>query len=247
MSGHNKWSTIKHKKGAADAKRGKVFTKIIKEITVAAKLGGGDPDGNPRLRTAIDKAKAENMPKDNVERAIKKGVGGLEGTNYEETTYEGYGPGGTAVLVEVMTDNRNRTVSDVRSIFTKCNGNMGESGCVSWLFDKKGLLVFPKSIDFDKLFEASIEAGADDVTDEDEQYEVLTDPAAFHQVKTALEAAGFKPESAEITMIPQTMVKLEGKNAENMLKLMDRMEDNDDVQNVYANFDISAEEMEKMM
>src|SRR6185369_13818113 len=195
MSGHNKWSTIKHKKGAADAKRGKVFTKIIKEITVAAKLGGGDPGGNPRLRTAIDKAKAENMPKDNVERAIKKGVGGLEGTSFEETTYEGYGPGGTAVLVEVMTDNRNRTVSDVRSIFTKCNGNMGESGCVSWLFDKKGLLVFPKSTDFDKLFEASIEAGADDVTDEEEQYEVLTDPTAFHDVKTALEAAGFKAES----------------------------------------------------
>jgi YebC/PmpR family DNA-binding regulatory protein len=247
MSGHNKWSTIKHKKGAADAKRGKVFTKIIKEITVAAKLGGGDPDGNPRLRTAIDKAKAENMPKDNVERAIKKGVGGLEGTNYEETTYEGYGPGGTAVLVEVMTDNRNRTVSDVRSTFTKCNGNMGEAGCVAWLFDKKGLLVFSNDTDFDKLFEASIEAGADDVTDEGEQYEVLTDPAAFTEVKNALEAAGFKPESAEVTMIPQTMVKLEGKNAENMLKLMDRLEDNDDVQNVYANFDISEEEMEKMM
>ncbi len=247
MSGHNKWSTIKHKKGAADAKRGKVFTKLIKEITVAAKLGGGDPDGNPRLRTAIDKAKAENMPKDNVERAIKKGVGGLEGVNYEETTYEGYGPGGTAVLVEVMTDNRNRTVSDVRSTFSKCNGNMGEAGCVSWLFDKKGLLVYSKATDFDKLFEASIEAGADDVVDEEEQYEVLTDPSAFHQVKTALEEAGFKAESAEITMIPQTMVKLDGKNAENMLKLMDRLEDNDDVQNVYANFDISAEDMEKMM
>ena len=248
MSGHNKWSTIKHKKGAADAKRGKVFTKIIKEITVAAKLGGGDPDGNPRLRTAIDKAKAENMPKDNVERAIKKGAGGLEGTTYEETTYEGYGPGGTAVLVEVMTDNRNRTVSDVRSIFTKCNGNMGESGCVSWLFDKKGLLVFPKkTTDFDKLFEAAIEAGADDVTDEEDVFEVLTDPAAFHEVKTALEKAGFKAESGEVTMIPQTMVKLEGKQAESMLKLMDRMEDNDDVQNVYANFDISEEEMEKMM
>jgi YebC/PmpR family DNA-binding regulatory protein len=248
MSGHNKWSTIKHKKGAADAKRGKVFTKIIKEITVAAKLGGGDPDGNPRLRTAIDKAKAENMPKDNVERAIKKGAGGLEGTTYEETTYEGYGPGGTAVLVEVMTDNRNRTVSDVRSIFTKCNGNMGESGCVSWLFDKKGLLVFPqKTTDFDKLFEAAIEAGADDVTDEGDVFEVLTDPTAFHEVKTALEKAGFKAESGEVTMIPQTMVKLDGKNAENMLKLMDRMEDNDDVQNVYANFDISEEEMEKMM
>jgi len=248
MSGHNKWSTIKHKKGAADAKRGKVFTKIIKEITVAAKLGGADPDGNPRLRTAIDKAKAENMPKDNVERAIKKGAGGLEGTTYEETTYEGYGPGGTAVLVEVMTDNRNRTVSDVRSIFSKCNGNMGESGCVAWLFDKKGLLVFPKkTTDFDKLFEAAIEAGADDVTDEEDVFEVLTDPTAFHEVKTALEKAGFKAESGEVTMIPQTMVKLEGKNAENMLKLMDRMEDNDDVQNVYANFDISEEEMEKMM
>lgn len=247
MSGHNKWSTIKHKKGAADAKRGKVFTKLIKEITVAAKLGGGDPDGNPRLRTAIDKAKAENMPKDNVERAIKKGVGGLEGVNYEEITYEGYGPGGTAVLVEVMTDNRNRTVSDVRSIFSKCNGNMGETGCVSWLFNQKGLLVFPEGTDFDKLFEAAIEAGADDVTDEGDQIEVLTDPSSFNDVKAALEAAGFKADSAEVTMIPQTMVKLEGKQAEQMLKLMDRMEDNDDVQNVYANFDISSDEMEKLM
>jgi YebC/PmpR family DNA-binding regulatory protein len=247
MSGHNKWSTIKHKKGAADAKRGKIFTKIIKELTVAAKLGGGDPDGNPRLRTAIDKAKAENMPKDNVERAIKKGVGGLEGTNYEESIYEGYGPNGVAVLVEVMTDNRNRTVSDVRSIFTKCNGNMGETGCVSWLFDKKGLIIFPKNTDFDKLFEAAIEAGADDVAEEEEQIEVTTDPANFMSVRDALEKAGFKYESAEVTMIPQTMVKLEGKQAESMLKLMDRLEDNDDVQNVYANFDISAEDIEKMM
>jgi YebC/PmpR family DNA-binding regulatory protein len=247
MSGHNKWSTIKHKKGAADAKRGKIFTKIIKEISVAAKLGGGDPDGNPRLRTIMDKAKAENMPKDNIERAIKKGTGGMEGVVYEEITYEGYGPGGVAVLVECMTDNRNRTVSDVRSIFTKCNGNMGETGCVSWMFDKKGLLVFPKAVDFDKLFEAAIEAGADDVADEDEQFEVTTDPSAFIEVREALEKAGFKSESAEITMIPQTMVALDGKNAENMLKLMDRLEDNDDVQNVYANFDISTEEMEKMM
>jgi YebC/PmpR family DNA-binding regulatory protein len=247
MSGHNKWSTIKHKKGAADAKRGKVFTKIIKEITVAAKLGGGDPTGNPRLRAAIDKAKQENMPKDNIERAIKKGAGGMEGVNYEEITYEGYGPGGVAVLVEVMTDNRNRTVSDVRSIFTKCNGNMGETGCVSWIFDKKGLLVFPKSVDFDKLFEASLEAGAEDVSDQDEQFEVTTDPAAFMEVRDLLEQAGFKSDSAEVTMIPQTMVKLEGKQAESMLKLMERLEDNDDVQNVYANFDISTEEMEKMM
>jgi YebC/PmpR family DNA-binding regulatory protein len=247
MSGHNKWSTIKHKKGAADAKRGKIFTKLIKEITVAAKIGGADINGNPRLRTAVDKAKAENMPKDNIERAIKKGSGDLDGATYEETTYEGYGPGGVAVLVEVMTDNRNRTVSDVRSIFSKCNGNMGESGCVSWMFDKKGLIVFPKGIDFDKLFEAALEAGADDVSDEEDQIEVLSDPANFIEVRESLEKAGFKYESAEVTMIPQTMVKIEGKQAENMLKLMERLEDNDDVQNVYANFDISQEEMERMM
>ena len=247
MSGHNKWSTIKHKKGAADAKRGKIFTKIIKEISVAAKLGGGDPAANPRLRTAIDKAKGENMPKDNIERAIKKGTGGMEGVNYEETTYEGYGPGGVAVLVEVMTDNRNRTVSDVRSIFTKCNGNMGETGCVSWIFDKKGLITYPKTVEFEKLFDAALEAGADDVSEQDEQFEVITDPASFIEVRDALTAAGFKFESAEITMIPQTMVKLEGKQAESMLKMIDRLEDNDDVQNVYANFDISTEEMEKLM
>jgi len=247
MSGHNKWSTIKHKKGAADAKRGQVFTKLIKEITVAARLGGGDPEGNPRLRAAMDKGKAENMPKDNIERAIKKGTGELEGVTYEEINYEGYGPGGVAVLVEVMTDNRNRSVSDIRSIFTKCNGNMGETGCVSWMFDKKGLIVFPKTVDFDKLFEASLEAGAEDVTDEGEQIEVITDPINFMEVRESLVKAGFKSDSAEVTMIPQTMVKLEGKQAENMLKLMDRLEDNDDVQNVYANFDISSEEMERMM
>ncbi len=247
MSGHNKWSTIKHKKGAADAKRGKVFTKIIKEIMVAAKLGGGDPNGNPRLRTAVDKAKAENMPKDNIERAIKKGAGEMEGVTYEEITYEGYGPNGVAVLVEAMTDNRNRTVSEVRSIFTKCNGNMGEAGCVSWMFDKKGLIVFSKETDFEKLFEAALEAGAEDVTDEEEQIEVLTDPSNFIEIRESLEKAGFKYESAEITMIPQTMIKLEGKPAESMLKLMDRLEDNDDVQNVYANFDISAEDLERMM
>jgi YebC/PmpR family DNA-binding regulatory protein len=247
MSGHNKWSTIKHKKGAADAKRGKIFTKLIKEISIAAKIAGSDPGGNPRLRTAIDKAKAENMPKDNIERAIKKGAGEMEGVNYEETTYEGYGPGGVAVLVEVMTDNRNRTVSDVRSIFSKCNGNMGESGCVSWIFDKKGLIVFSKETDFDKLFEAALEAGAEDVSDEEDQIEVMTDPTNFIEVRESLEKAGFKYESAEVTMIPQTMVKLEGKQAESMLKLMDRLEDNDDVQNVYANFDISQEEMERMM
>jgi len=247
MSGHNKWSTIKHKKGAADAKRGKIFTKLIKEISVAAKLGGGDPAGNPRLRTAIDKAKQENMPKDNIERAIKKGTGGMEGVVYEEITYEGYGPGGVAVLVEVMTDNRNRTVSEVRSCFTKGNGNMGETGCVAWMFDKKGLIVFPKGTNLEKLFEAALEAGAEDVTDEEDQIEVVTDLSAFIEVREALEKAGFSYDSADITMIPQTMVKLEGKQAESMLKLMDRLEDNDDVQNVYANFDISAEEMERIM
>jgi YebC/PmpR family DNA-binding regulatory protein len=247
MSGHNKWSSIKHKKGAVDAKRGKIFTKLIKEITVAAKLGGGDPDGNPRLRTAVDKAKAENMPKDNIERAIKKGTGELEGVTYEEITYEGYGPGGVAVLVEVMTDNRNRSVSDVRSIFTKCNGNMGETGCVSWMFDKKGLIVFSNQTDFEKLFEAALESGAEDVTDEGEQYEVLTDLGSFNQVLAALVEGGLKHESAEVTMIPQTMIQLEGKQAESMLRLMERLEDNDDVQNVYANFDISSEDMERMM
>ena len=247
MSGHNKWSTIKHKKGAADAKRGKVFTKIIKEISVAAKLGGADAAANPRLRTAIDKAKAENMPKDNIDRAIKKGVGGLEGVNYEEIVYEGYGPGGAAVLVEVMTDNRNRTVSEVRSIFSKANGNMGEAGCVSWMFSQKGLIVFEKNLDFEQLFEAAIEVGADDVSEEDEQFEVVTDPANFIEVREALVARGFAFQSAEITMIPQTMVALEGKQAESMLRLMDKLEDNDDVQNVYSNFDISADEMEKMM
>ena len=247
MSGHNKWSTIKHKKGAADAKRGKIFTKLIKEISVAAKLGGGDPAANPRLRTAVDKAKAENMPKDNIERAIKKGTGGMEGVVYEEIVYEGYGPGGVAVLVEVMTDNRNRSVSEVRSIFTKCNGNMGEAGCVAWMFDKKGLIIFDKSADFDALFEAALEAGADDVAEEDEQYEVTTEPGAFIEVRDTLESKGFKYQSAEITMIPQTLLALEGKHAESMLKMMDRLEDCDDVQNVYANFDISSDEMEKMM
>ncbi len=247
MSGHNKWSTIKHKKGAADAKRGKIFTKLIKEICVAAKLGGGDASANPRLRTAIDKAKAENMPKDNIERAIKKGTGGMEGVNYEEIMYEGYGPGGVAVLVEVMTDNRNRSVSEVRSIFTKCNGNMGEAGCVAWMFDKKGLIVYDNGVDFDQLFEAALEAGAEDVLEADEQIEVMTEPSSFIEVREALEAKGFKSQSAEITMIPQTQVALEGKQAESMLKMMERLEDCDDVQNVYANFDIAADEMEKLM
>lgn len=247
MAGHSKWANIKHRKGAQDAKRGKVFTKLIKEITVAAKIGGGDPEGNARLRTAIDKAKGENMPKDSIERAVKKGVGDLDGVNYEEGTFEGYGPGGVAVIVEFMTDNRTRTVADVRHIFTKHNGNLGVNGSVSFLFDRKGLISFTTDMDFDTIFEAALEAGAEDVKDEGDAYEVITDPVNFIEVRETLAAAGLQWDNAEITMIPQTMVALEGKSAEQMLKMMDKLEDNDDVQNVYANFDISDDDIEKMM
>lgn len=248
MSGHSKWSTIKHKKGAADAKRGKIFTKIIKEITLAARLGGGDPEGNPRLRQAIVAAKAENMPKDNIEKAIKKGSGELgDGTVYEETVYEGYGPGGVAVLVEVMTDNKNRTVSEIRHIFTKHGGNLGENGCVSWMFDKKGTIIFSKDeVDEDELMEIVLEAGGDDVADEESEYEVITDPGSFESVKSAIDNAGLKYILAEISMVPQTTVKLDEQKAAQMLKLMEKMEDNDDVQNVYANFDIPDEIMERL-
>ncbi len=247
MSGHSKWANIKHRKGAQDAKRGKVFTKLIKEITIAAKIGGGDPEGNPRLRTAIDKAKNENMPKDTIDRAIKKGTGDLEGVNYEEGTFEGYGPGGVAIIVEFMTDNRTRTVADVRHIFSKHGGSLGVSGSVSFLFDRKGLISFPPETDFDVIFEAALEAGAEDVKDEGDALEVITDPGDFMQVREALGAKGLKWETAEITMLPQTMVQLEGKQAEQMLRLMDKLEDCDDVQNVYANFDISEEEIENAM
>lgn len=247
MSGHSKWANIKHRKGAQDAKRGKVFTKLIKEITVAAKIGGADLDGNPRLRAAVDKAKNENMPKDSIERAIKKGVGDLDGVTYEEGTFEGYGPGGVAVIVEFMTDNRTRTVADVRHIFTKHNGNLGVNGSVAFLFDRKGLIAFATSNDFDTLFEAALEAGAEDVRDEGDVYEVITDPITFIDVRDALTAAGLKWENAEVTMLPQTMVQVEGKQAEQMLKLMDKLEDNDDIQNVYANFDISDDEINKVM
>ncbi|BCR04192.1 putative transcriptional regulatory protein [Desulfuromonas versatilis] len=247
MAGHSKWANIKHRKGAQDAKRGKIFTKLIKEITVAAKIGGGDLDSNPRLRTAVDKAKGENMPKDNIDRAIKKGTGDLEGVNYEEGTFEGYGPGGVAIIVEFMTDNRTRTVADVRHIFTKHNGNLGVSGSVAFLFDRKGLIAFSTDSDFEAIFEAALEAGAEDVKDEGDAYEVITDPADFIDVREALAAKGLKWETAEVTMLPQNMVQLEGKQAEQMLKMMDKLEDNDDVQNVYANFDISDEEIEKVM
>ncbi|HEU19908.1 MAG TPA: YebC/PmpR family DNA-binding transcriptional regulator [Deltaproteobacteria bacterium] len=248
MSGHSKWSTIKHKKGAADAKRGKIFTKIIKEITIAARMGGGDPEGNARLRQAILVAKAENMPKDNIERAIKKGTGELAGAaSYEEVTYEGYGPGGVAVLVEVMTDNKNRTVAEVRHIFSKHGGNLGENGCVAWMFDKKGSIVFDKSeVDEDELMELVLESGGEDVKEDESQFEVITDPDSFENVKDAIEHAGFSYILAEISMVPQTTVKLDEHRAVQMLKLMEKMEDNDDVQHVYANFDIPDEVMEKL-
>ena len=248
MSGHSKWSTIKHKKGAADAKRGKIFTKIIKEITLAARLGGGDPEGNPRLRQAVLAAKAENMPKDNIDKAIKKGSGELEGAAaYEEVTYEGYGPGGVAVLVEVMTDNKNRTVSEIRHIFSKHGGNLGENGCVSWIFEKKGNIVFNKNdVDEDALMELVLEAGGEDVVEQESEYEVITDPSAFEAVREAIEKAGLTYVMAEIGMIPQNTVKMDEKKAEQMLKLMEKMEDNDDVQHVYANFDIPDEIMEKL-
>lgn len=247
MAGHSKWANIKHRKGAQDAKRGKIFTKLIKEITVAAKIGGGDPDGNPRLRAAVDKAKDENMPKDTIERAIKKGTGDLDGVDYEEGSFEGYGPGGVAVIVEFMTDNRTRTVADVRHIFNKHNGSLGVSGSVSFLFDRKGLVSFNTDQDFDTIFEAALEAGAEDVKDEGDAYEVITEPTNFIEVRDAIATQNLQWETAEVTMIPQNMVKLEGKQAEQMLKLMDKLEDNDDVQNVYANFDISDDEIAKIM
>lgn len=247
MAGHSKWANIKHRKGAQDAKRGKIFTKLIKEITVAAKIGGGDIESNPRLRTAVDKAKNANMPKDTIDRAIKKGCGDLDGVSYEEGVFEGYGPGGAAVIVEFMTDNRTRTVADVRHIFNKHNGSLGVSGSVAFLFDRKGLISFSKDQDLDTLFEIALEAGAEDVKDEGDAIEIITDPTSFIEVREAIAAKGLQWETAEVTMIPQTMVKLEGKQAEQMLKLMDKLEDNDDVQNVYANFDISDEDLASFM
>jgi len=248
MSGHSKWSTIKRKKGAIDSKRGKIFTKLIKEITLAARLGGGDIEGNSRLRSAVMAAKEENMPKDNIDRAIKKGTGELGGgAAYEEVTYEGYGPAGVAVIVEVMTDNKNRTVAEIRHIFSKHGGNLGENGCVAWMFDKKGSIVFDKkAVSEDALMESVLEAGADDVRDQETEWEVITDPLAFEAVKRAIDQRGWKYLEARVGMIPQNTIKLESGKAEQMLKLMEKLEDNDDVQNVYANFDISDEVMEKL-
>lgn len=248
MSGHSKWSQIKRKKGVQDAKRGKIFSTLIREITVAARLGGGDPEGNPRLRAAIAAAKAENMPKENIKKAIKKGTGELgEGTSYEELTYEGYGPGGVAVLIEAMTDNKNRTTADVRHIFSRCNGNLGEAGCVSWMFQKKGYIVVEKdNVDENRLMEVVLDAGAEDITEGEREYDVITPPEAFATVKGALEQAQIEYLLAEITMYPQSTVRLDGRNAEQMLRLMEMLEDHDDAQKVYANFDIPESVMEQL-
>lgn len=248
MSGHSKWSTIKRKKGVIDAKKGKIFTKLIKEITLAARLGGGDPEANARLRQAIIAAKEENMPKDNIDRAIKKGIGEADGaSNYEEVTYEGYGPGGVAVLVEVMTDNKNRTVAEIRHIFSKHGGNLGENGCVSWIFEKKGSILFgKKAINEDVLMELVLDAGAEDVREEGDELQVITDPGSYEKVKKAINDKGVKYIESGIGMIPQNSIKLESGKAEQMLKMMEKLEDNDDVQNVWANFDISDDIMEKL-
>ena len=248
MSGHSKWATIRHKKGAADAKRGKVFTKLIKELMVAARMGGGNPEGNPRLRAALLAAKAENMPKDNIDRAIKKGTGELEGVNYEEFAYEGYGPAGVAVLVDIMTDNRNRAASEVRHIFSRNSGNLGEAGCVAWMFNKKGSIVFDKkAMPEEELIELALEAGAEDVKDQEDQFEVITSPEDFANVKAAFDEKGLNSELAEITMSPQTTVRIEDtKTAQQLLRLMDALEDADDVQHVYANFDIPDQIIESL-
>lgn len=244
MSGHSKWATIKHKKGAADAKRGKIFTQLIKEITIAAK-SGGDPDGNPRLRTAIAAAKAENMPGDNIKRAIQRGTGELPGATYEEISFEGYGPGGVALIVEVTTDNRNRAVSEVRHAFAKHGGNLGESGSVRFMFSKKGLIAVAKSAaEEDKLMNIVLEAGGDDLNDEGDTWEIITEPAAFEGVLNAVKAAGVETEVAEITMLATTYTKLEGNQAAQMIRLLEALEDLDDVQHVYSNFDMDAKEME---
>jgi YebC/PmpR family DNA-binding regulatory protein len=246
MSGHSKWANIKHKKGAADARRGKIFTKLIKEITVAARMGSGDPDANPRLRAAVTAAKGENMPKDNIERAIKKGTGELEGVSYEESTYEGYGPGGAAILIDSLSDNKNRAVSEIRHALSKHGGNMGESGCVAWKFDKKGYMSIAKdAIGEDALMEKALEAGAEDVRDDGENWEVISDPDVFADVKEALEGDGVAVELAEVTMLPQNTTPIEGDNARKLLRLLDALDDCDDVQKVYTDADLPDEIMEE--
>ena len=244
MSGHSKWHSIKHKKAAIDSKRGRAFTKLIKEITIAARIGGGDPEGNPRLRKAISDAKGVNMPTDNIKRAVMKGTGELEGGQLDEVTYEGYGPSGVAMLVDVVTDNRNRTVSEIRHVFSKNGGNMGEAGSVSWMFHKKGCIVIDSSrADEDTVMSLAIEAGADDFQAEGSSYEVYTSPESFESVLEAIKGKGIEPISAEISKIPQTYVKVEGKSAQQVVKLMEALDEHDDVQHVYANFDIEEAEL----
>lgn len=245
MSGHSKWHSIRHKKAAVDAKRGKMFTRHIREITYAAKLGGGDPDTNAALRHAVDAAKAVNMPADNIKKAIQRGTGELEGVSYESLTYEGYGPGGVAVLVECLTDNKNRTVAEVRHVFSKFNGNLGEKGCVGWMFTKKGMIIVSTdAVEEDELMEVALENGAEDMKTDEGNFEITTSVEDYDQVFQAVKAKEVPTESAEIAMVPSTYVKLAGKQAEQMLKLTEKLEDLDDVQNVWSNFDISEEEIE---
>jgi YebC/PmpR family DNA-binding regulatory protein len=245
MSGHSKWHTIKHKKGAADAKRGKVFTRIIKELTVAARAGGGDPDSNPRLRTIIAEAKQNNMPAENIKRAIRRGTGEEPGVSYEEAQYEGYGPGGAALIIDTLTDNKNRTVGELRHLLEKHGGNLAAANAVAWMFSKRGYIVVEKAkADEEKLMNAVLEAGADDFQDDDDNCEVLTAPDVFHAVHEAVKALGIEPATASVSMIPQNYVKLEGKTAQQMVKLMEVLEDHDDVQHVYSNFDIEEKEIE---
>jgi YebC/PmpR family DNA-binding regulatory protein len=246
MSGHSKWHTIKHKKGALDAKRGKMTTRMVKELTVAARVGGGDPTGNPRLRKAIADAKAENIPNDTIDRAIKRGTGELEGVQYEEIVYEGYGPAGVAVMLETATDNRNRTVGELRHLFSKNGGNLGENGCVGWMFDRKGVIILDKEAKTEEeLFELVVGAGADDLKDSGDIWEILTDPDNFDAVLEAVKAAKLTPTSAEITMVPKNLVKLEGRDAQQMLKLYDALDDHDDVQKISSNFEMDDAEYEK--
>jgi YebC/PmpR family DNA-binding regulatory protein len=245
MSGHSKWHTIKHKKGAADAKRGKIFTRIIKELTVAARNGGGDPDMNPRLRTIIADAKAVNMPAENIKRAIRRGTGEEEGVTYDEVTYEGYGPGGAAIIVETLTDNRNRTVGEIRHTFTKYGGNLGEANSVAWMFEKKGLITIAKEKASEEvLMSAVLDAGADDMRDDGSAWEIVSTPDTHQAVVEAVKALSIEPDTAQIAMLPQNYVKLEGKQAQQMLKLMEALEDHDDSKNVWSNFDVEEQEIE---
>jgi len=245
MSGHSKWHSIKHKKGIADSKRGRMFTRLIKEITAAARNGGGDVEGNPRLRLAVATAKSSNMPADNIKRAIMRGTGELPGVSYEDVNYEGYGPGGAAIIVHVLTDNKNRTVAEVRHLLSKNGGNLGESGCVGWMFERKGYFVVEKSAaEEEKLLDIALGAGADDLREDGDNFEILSAPEIFDAVKTALEAAAVPMISAEISMLPQNYVKLEGKNAQTMLKLMEALEEQEDVQNVWSNFDIDDADLQ---